>query len=39
MELKYKCQKCGIPLGFDGLCWKCRMEKKEKRLIAGTRKK
>lgn len=30
MELKYKCQKCGIPLGFDGLCWKCRMEEKRK---------
>lgn len=24
MGLEYKCKECGIPLGFDGLCWKCR---------------
>ncbi len=22
--LQYKCKECGTPLGFDGLCWKCR---------------
>lgn len=24
MNLEYKCQECGTPLGFEGLCWKCR---------------
>ena len=24
MSLKYKCPECGTPLGFEGLCWKCR---------------
>ncbi len=22
--LKHACKECGIPLGFEGLCWKCR---------------
>ena len=24
MELKYQCPVCGTPLGYQGLCWKCR---------------
>lgn len=24
MELKFQCPECGTPLGFEGLCWKCR---------------
>lgn len=24
MNLEYKCQECGTPLGFEGICWKCR---------------
>ena len=24
MSLKYKCPECGTPLGFEGLCWRCR---------------
>ena len=27
MSLKYKCPECGIPLGFEGLCWRCRAKK------------
>lgn len=27
MSLKYKCQECGTPLGFEGLCWRCRNKK------------
>lgn len=27
MSLKYKCLECGTPLGFEGLCWKCRAKK------------
>lgn len=24
MSWQFKCHECGTPLGFDGLCWKCR---------------
>ena len=24
MRLKYKCPECGISLGYEGLCWKCK---------------
>ena len=24
MALEYKCPECGTPLGFEGLCWRCR---------------
>ena len=27
MSLKYKCPECGTPLGFEGLCWRCRAKK------------
>lgn len=26
MSLKYTCPVCGTPLGYKGLCWKCRSE-------------
>ena len=26
MSLKYTCPVCGTPLGYNGLCWKCRSE-------------
>ena len=26
MSLKYTCPGCGTPLGYDGLCWKCKSE-------------
>ena len=26
MSLKYTCQSCGTPLGYEGLCWKCKCE-------------
>ena len=26
MSLKYTCPACGTPLGYQGLCWKCRSE-------------
>ncbi len=30
MNLKYKCPECGTPLGFEGLCWRCRAKKHRK---------
>ena len=27
MNLKYRCPECGTPLGFEGLCWRCRAKK------------
>ncbi len=27
MALKYKCQICNTPIGYEGLCWKCRAAK------------
>lgn len=24
MNLEYKCKECGTPLGFEGICWRCR---------------
>ena len=26
MRLKYTCPGCGTPLGYEGLCWKCKAE-------------
>ena len=26
MRLKYSCPGCGTPLGYEGLCWKCKAE-------------
>ena len=26
MSLKYTCPSCGTPLGYEGLCWKCKCE-------------
>ena len=26
MSLKYTCPNCGTPLGYKGLCWKCKAE-------------
>ena len=26
MSLKYTCPGCGTPLGYKGLCWKCKCE-------------
>lgn len=36
MPLKYKCHVCGIPLGFDGLCWKCRAKQEREGVLAWT---
>ena len=27
MNLKYRCPECRTPLGFEGLCWRCRAKK------------
>ena len=26
MKLNYQCPICGTPLGYEGLCWKCKSE-------------
>ena len=28
--MEYKCEECGTPLRFEGLCWKCRAKKHRK---------
>ena len=30
MRLKYTCPGCGTPLGYEGLCWKCKAEQERK---------
>lgn len=32
--LKYKCKKCKTPLGFEGLCWKCRAEQTRNEVLS-----
>ena len=36
MELKYTCPGCGTPLGYDGLCWKCKCEQDRNAALAWT---
>ena len=36
MSLKYTCPICGTPLGYKGLCWKCRSEQERKAALAWT---
>ena len=36
MGLKYTCPVCGTPLGYEGLCWKCRSEQERKEVLAWT---
>ena len=36
MSLKYTCPGCGTPLGYDGLCWKCKCEQERKTALAWT---
>ena len=36
MSLKYTCPGCGIPLGYDGLCWKCKSEQERKAALTWT---
>ncbi len=36
MGLKYTCPRCGTPLGYDGLCWKCKSEQERKAVLAWT---
>ena len=37
MSLKYTCPSCGTPLGYEGLCWKCKCEQERQAgLDAGT---
>ena len=38
MSLKYKCQECGTPLGFGGLCWRCRAKKHREEVNSWTDK-
>lgn len=34
MSLKYRCPSCGTSLGYEGLCWKCQMEKERQDVLA-----
>ena len=36
MRLKYNCPGCGTPLGYKGLCWKCKCEQERKNALAWT---
>ena len=36
MRLKYTCPGCGTPLGYDGLCWKCKCEQGRNAALAWT---
>ena len=36
MSLKYTCPGCGTPLGYDGLCWKCKCEQERNAALAWT---
>ena len=36
MHLKYTCPGCGTPLGYDGLCWKCKCEQDRNAALAWT---
>ena len=36
MSLKYTCPGCGTPLGYDGLCWKCKSEQERKAALTWT---
>ena len=34
MVLKYRCPHCGTPLGYEGLCWRCRAELAREEVLA-----
>lgn len=34
MSLKYTCPSCGTPLGYEGLCWKCKCEQERQAALA-----
>ena len=36
MSLKYTCPGCGTPLGYEGLCWKCKCEQERQAALAWT---
>ena len=36
MSLKYTCPGCGTPLGYEGLCWKCKCEQERNAALAWT---
>ena len=36
MSLKYTCPSCGTPLGYEGLCWKCKCEQERNAALAWT---
>ena len=34
MALKFKCPNCETPLGYKGLCWRCRAEQERREVLA-----
>lgn len=36
MGLKYNCPSCGTPLGYQGLCWKCKAKQNRQAVLAWT---
>ena len=35
-RLQYTCPGCGTPLGYEGLCWKCKSEQERNAALAWT---
>ena len=36
MKLNYQCPICGTPLGYEGLCWKCKSEQDRQSVMNWT---
>ena len=36
MKCKYRCLICDTPLGYEGLCWKCKCEQERKTALTWT---
>ena len=34
MSLQYTCPSCGTPLGYQGLCWKCKSEQERRAVLS-----
>ena len=39
MPLKYKCEECGTPLGYEGLCWRCKTQKERAEILSWSKDK
>ena len=39
MPLKYKCEECGTPLAYEGLCWRCKTQKERAEILSWSKDK